>query len=87
MVFRAKNAPDSRRYNALTADEVGVLIVDGDDQSDLEPRNRDIVLRFKGVEGNEGLSRINELNQHYDALHYVLMFPFGGPGWNIKIKS
>ncbi|CEP14371.1 hypothetical protein [Parasitella parasitica] len=87
MVFRAENAPDLRRYNAPTADEAGVLIVSGDDESDLEPRNRDIVLRFKGVGGNDGLSRINELDQHYDALHYVLMFPFGDPGWNINIKS
>ncbi|GAN11736.1 hypothetical protein MAM1_0874c11321 [Mucor ambiguus] len=73
MVFRAENAPVPRRYNAPTADEVGMLIVSGDyDESDLEPRNRDIVVRFKGVEGNNGLSRISELYQHYDALHYVL---------------
>ncbi|GAN04203.1 hypothetical protein MAM1_0057d03663 [Mucor ambiguus] len=73
IVFRAENAPDPRSYNAPTTAEVGVLIVSGDnEESYLEPRNRDIVVRFKGVEGKEGLSQISELSQHYDALHYVL---------------
>ncbi|GAN10277.1 hypothetical protein MAM1_0338c09815 [Mucor ambiguus] len=73
MVFRAENAPDPRRHYAPTADKIGVLIVSGDDdESDLEPRNKDIVVRHKCVEGNNGLSRISELNQHYDALHYML---------------
>ncbi|GAN10765.1 hypothetical protein MAM1_0398c10313 [Mucor ambiguus] len=64
MVFRDENAPDPRRYNAPTADGVGELIVSGDDdESELEPRNRDIVVRIKGVEGNNGLSRISEQNQ------------------------
>ncbi|GAN11542.1 hypothetical protein MAM1_0673d11108 [Mucor ambiguus] len=69
MMFRAENAPSSRRYNDPTADEVAS---GDDDECCLEPRNRDIVGRFKGVGGNEGFSRISELSQHYDALHYVL---------------
>ncbi|GAN11726.1 hypothetical protein MAM1_0866c11311 [Mucor ambiguus] len=40
MVLWAENAPDPRMYNAPPADEVGVLIVSGDDdESYLEPRN------------------------------------------------
>ncbi|GAN02890.1 hypothetical protein MAM1_0030c02339 [Mucor ambiguus] len=51
MVFRAENAPDPKSGD--------------NDESYLEPRNSNTVVRFKGVAGNEGLSRISELNQHY----------------------
>jgi len=87
MVFRAESAPDPRRYNAPTADEIGVLIIGCDDESDVEPKNRDIVLHLRGQENNDGLFRLSELNQHYDPFHYVLMFPKGDRGWNINIKS
>lgn len=36
---------------------------------------------------NEVLARISELHQHYDPLQYVLIFPFGDPGWNINIRN
>ena len=29
---------------------------------------------------------INETNQHYDPLHYVLLFPYGDAGWTIGIQ-
>ncbi|KAI8635717.1 hypothetical protein BD408DRAFT_427283, partial [Parasitella parasitica] len=86
MIFRAESVPDPRRYNTPTADEIGVLIVGGDDESDSGARNRDIVLRLKSQD-NDGLARINELHQHYDPLQYVLMFPSGDPGWNINMRS
>lgn len=44
MVFRAESTPDPRRYNAPIADEIGVLIIGCDDESDVEPKNCDIVL-------------------------------------------
>ena len=79
VVFRAESGPDPKRYNAPTADEIGVLIIGCDDESDVEPKNRDIVLHLRGQENNDDLFRLNELNQHYDPLHYVLMFPQGRP--------
>ncbi|KAI8640807.1 hypothetical protein BD408DRAFT_347217, partial [Parasitella parasitica] len=75
MIFRAESSPDARRYNAPSADEIGVLIVGGDDESSIQPCNRDVVLRLKDNLDGDGLQRINELHQHYDPLHYVLMFP------------
>lgn len=88
MVFRSENTPDPRRYNRPTASEIGILIVGGSDNGDgsFEPSNRDIVIRLKGGEG-EPLSRIKEINQFYDPLHYVLMFPNGDPGWNCGVRS
>lgn len=66
MIFRAESAPDPRRYNSPAADEIGVLIVGGDDEGSIESTNRDIVLRFRGT--GSGLERINKLHQHYDPL-------------------
>jgi hypothetical protein len=88
MVFRSENTPDPRRYNRPTAPEIGVLIIGNSDNEDgsFEPSNRDIVIRLKGGEG-ESLSRIKEINQFYDPLHYVLMFPNGDPGWNCGVRS
>jgi hypothetical protein len=76
MVFIADGAPDPRRYNSPTGSEIGVLIPGGEREgSDFEPTNHDIVICLKGP-GNT-LSRINELNQFYDPLQYVVMFPEG----------
>jgi hypothetical protein len=86
MIFRA-DGQDSRRYNAPTVDEIGVLIVGGEDESSIVPCNRDIVLRLRAAGPGDGLQQINELNQHYDPLQYVLMFPLGGSEWNIATVS
>ncbi|KAG1122383.1 hypothetical protein G6F42_011533 [Rhizopus arrhizus] len=76
MNFRSESDTDIRRYNAPTADETGVLIVGGEDESSIAPCNRDIVLRLRGNAEGDGLQRINELHQHYDPLEYVLMRQF-----------
>ena len=44
--------------------------------------NRDIVIH--SYDG--GVLRLNELNGAYDSLHYVLMFPYGQPGYQLKIN-
>ncbi|KAK4512391.1 uncharacterized protein ATC70_003090 [Mucor velutinosus] len=86
MIFRSEDSPDPRRYNKPRVPEIGVLLFDGDDESSNEqPKNRDIVLRLKG--SGDNLTRINETNQFFDPLQYVLVFPFGDPGWHIKVKS
>ena len=52
------------------------------------PTHRDVVIRLKNSNSAEnGLQSINEINQHYDPMHYVLMFPKGQPGWNINMRT
>ncbi|KAG2209025.1 hypothetical protein INT45_002605, partial [Circinella minor] len=68
MVIRSENTPDRRRYNAPTAEEVGIIIIDNHDEN---IGNRDIVLRTRSNQ----LERISEMHRFYDALQYVLIFP------------
>ncbi|KAG2192401.1 hypothetical protein INT47_012468 [Mucor saturninus] len=70
----AEGPHDQRRYNAPTAEEVAVLIMNNEPGS-----SRDIVLHTR----SEELQRINEYHRSYDSLHYVMMFPFGEDGWTI----
>ena len=44
--------------------------------------HRDIILH----KNDEAIKRINELNHTYDPLHYVLIFPFGQPGFHLNIN-
>ncbi|GAN10664.1 hypothetical protein MAM1_0384c10209 [Mucor ambiguus] len=82
LIFRAESDTDIRRYNAPNADEIDVLIVDGEDESSIYSCNRDAVLCLRGDEAEgTGLHCINKLHQHYGPLHYVLMFPTGELGW------
>ncbi|KAK4521030.1 ubiquitin-specific protease doa4 [Mucor velutinosus] len=72
MIFRSEDSPDPRRYNRPRVPEIGVLLFDGDDESSNEqPKNRDVVLRLKG--SGDNLTRINETNQFFDPLQYVLI--------------
>ena len=43
----------------------------------------DVLLREK--EG--GLTHISDLNQAFDPLHFVLLFPDGKPGWTVELKK
>ena len=78
LLLRAEGSPDPRRYNPPTADEIGLLMSDT-----MTASNRDIVIRTRTDE----LEHISELHQHYDALHYVLIFPHGDAGWTIDARS
>ncbi|KAG2210393.1 hypothetical protein INT45_005489 [Circinella minor] len=80
MIIRAEGTPDARRYNRPTESEIGVLIVENNGES---VSNRDIVVRTR----SDSLQHINEAHRHYDALHYVLMFPKGDEGWTITSRS
>jgi hypothetical protein len=86
MVFRAEGTPDKRRYNRpTTSSEIGAIIIGGDGSSGSRTTtSRDIVVHLRH---NGSLSRINELNQFYDPLHYVLLYPEGSASWNINSKS
>lgn len=66
---------DPRRYNAPTVSEVGCVLIDEGDET---PRHRDVRVRHRG----RGLRTISELHSAYDPLMYVLLFPYGTPGWH-----
>lgn len=87
LVFQAEGSPDQRRYNTVTSSstEIGALIIDSnqDDGASSEGSSRDIIV--KPTIG--GYKRIGELNQNYDPMNYVLLFPTGQPGWCISTMS
>lgn len=74
----AERDTDPRRYNRPTADEIGVIMVGGED---IETCGRDIILRMR----DGGLRRISEWHRSYAPLHYVLLFPQGQDGWSYDI--
>ncbi|TFY55103.1 hypothetical protein EVG20_g9444 [Dentipellis fragilis] len=75
----ADPSTDPRRYNLPTADEIAVIIP-GDENQVTDPR--DIVLRRRsGV-----LQCISDLHSAYAPLHYVLLFPWGTPGWTDTLR-
>ena len=79
MVIKADGCPDSRRYNAPTAQEI-VVILPNDGYGE-EVASRDIVLYVR----KGGLQHITETHRAYDTLHYVLLFPLGEDGWHLNI--
>lgn len=85
LILKADTSKDPRRYNLPTVSELSVIIPGS---SEYQPTNRDIVLykRASYHPNGQKLLHINETNQHYDPLHYVLLFPYGDSGWTIGIQ-
>ena len=84
LVFRAEGVPDRRRYNRPTGgSQVAAIIVGGDNDDNAVTNSRDIVVQYQ----DSSVARVSESNQFYDPLHYVLLFPFGEPGWSIATLS
>jgi hypothetical protein len=73
-IIKERVGDDRRRYNAPSSDEIAILMPGDGSQ---ETHFRDVILSAQG--GN--LQRINEMNPHYDPLHYPLLFPMGDFGW------
>ena len=70
------------RYNRAEGfREVAVLM-------DEQPAHQDIVLRRRAG-GGEGpyLQTINELHRAFEALHFVLLFPWGTDGWQPSLRQ
>lgn len=64
-----------KNYAAPVGSEIAVLLPNEGYSS------RDIIIKKQSDE----LQRINELNQFYDPLQYVLLFPNGTPGYHLGI--
>ncbi|XP_078440260.1 uncharacterized protein LOC144710388 [Wolffia australiana] len=71
--------PD-RCYDQPNASEIAVLMTGDGHEGD---GRRSIVLRKRGG----GLQFVNQLNGYYDLLHFVLLFPYGSPGWSLQLKE
>jgi len=71
---------DLRRENLPTANEVAMILPEEYGRGGF----RDIVLaeRINGEIPNRGFSMINPNHASYLPLHYVLLFPYGEPGWH-----
>jgi len=81
----------SSNKTSINITDVGILIMDGSSNED-EPCRRDIILHLTDTGAriaNNGrpLKRISELNQCYDPMHYVLLFPTGHFGWNKDLMN
>ena len=82
---------DPRRYNLPTANEVGVILP-GEDT--FQGDHCDIVIHLRSEhyhnphddENHLQLQRISEGHPAYRPLHYVLLFPFGEPGWHYDLR-
>jgi hypothetical protein len=70
----ADPSTDLRRYNVPTVNEIAVIIP-GDPTYAVNPR--DIILHKR----DGPLQFIHDHHSAYAPLHYVLLFPFGTPGW------
>jgi len=68
-----------RHYNTPIVADVAAIMIDNG--HDLNPSNRDILLRLR----DGGLQRISELHPSYDPFHYILLFLKGDDGWHINI--
>ena len=71
---------DMRRENLPTADEVSMILPDEYGRGGF----RDIVFaeRLNGEIPSYGFSIINPNHASYLPMHYVLLFPYGEPGWH-----
>ena len=66
---------DRRRYNLPTTDSEIAVILPGDGEEHVEPR--DIISYGR----NGRIWRINDSNPAFMPMHFVLLFPRGEKGW------
>ena len=70
-----------RRYNRAEGfREVAVLM-------DEEPVHQDIVLRRRADAEGPALQTVNETHRAFEALHFVLLLPWGTDGWQPSLRQ
>ena len=82
---------DPRRYNLPTANEVGIILPG---ENAFQGDRRDIVIHLRpqyyrdplNHQQHLQLERISEGHPAYAPLHYVLLFPYGEPGWYYELR-
>jgi hypothetical protein len=71
---------DRRRYNLPTGTDMAVILP-GAEEDSAPTGPREIILFMR----DGGLKRVSEAHPAYEALHYVLMLPFGDLSWERQI--
>ena len=82
---------DPRRYNLPTANEVGVILPG---ENVFQGDRRDIIIHLRPQHYHNQIDQHDHLQLHhiseghatYSPLHYVLLFPFGEPGWYYELR-
>lgn len=87
LIFREDGTRDQRRWQAPTgegADQIRVVMANVGDDGDADITHmRDIVVSYRYQEGERPRKwRISDLNPHYDALAFPLLFPYGETQWS-----
>ena len=74
-----------RRYSVPTGGDVATIIPADNDEC---PLNKNIIIYKKREDHgqNKSLLSIDDKQPMYDLLLYVLMFPYGDKGWELKCK-
>ncbi|KAF0294014.1 hypothetical protein FJT64_000781 [Amphibalanus amphitrite] len=54
---------------------------------DEEPYDHDIVLRQRAGAGGSVLQTINETHRAFEALHFILLLPWGTDGWQQTLRQ
>lgn len=75
----ADSSADAGRYNVPVVNEVAIVLP-GDQSHSVPPR--DIVLHLRDGD----LQFIHDHHPAYIPLHYVLLFPYGTPGWTYGLS-
>jgi len=81
IVLNAEKRPNgehARQYNLPQASEVAVIMPGSDPESNL-----DVIIHTR----DGPLKRINAIHRSYDALHYILLLPFGTDGFHLHLKQ
>ena len=75
-----------REYDLPQANEIGAIIPSHESMS----KNRELTFALNIVENGRMVQKLHKISQFhvfYDALHYVLLFPCGEPGWEPGLRS
>ena len=55
-----------------------------------QQKNRELTFALKIIQNGQTIQKLRKITQfhaYYDALHYVLLFPCGEPGWEIGLNT
>lgn len=72
----AKPTDEHRRLHNRNLHEVAVLV-------DENANSKDLVVNLRGG----GLMEVKDTHRSYNALHFILLLPYGTDGWTVNDKQ
>ncbi|KAG8227508.1 hypothetical protein J437_LFUL002397 [Ladona fulva] len=82
MVLKRDRRSDPRRFNTPTGNETAMIFVNDDGET---PFERDIrIYPINPQDASKPFINLNILSRNLDPMTYVLLFPYGEPGWQPK---